>query len=113
MVVRMAPGHQRDVIVLAKVEHLPYTLKRPNDSSIGVWKAFLVDKSRIVIDDANSETGQCCGTHQRRDNMPPTKHRQHWCGQYRLQQKPQRAAILSAVVLDDTLFPEQHLLSAV
>src|SRR5215813_686953 len=44
--------------------------------------------------------------------MPPTKHRQHWCGQYRLQQKPQRAAILSAVVLDDTLLPEQHLLAA-
>src|SRR5262249_4314750 len=45
--------------------------------------------------------------------MPPTKHRQPWCGQYRLQQKPQCAVILSVVVLDDTLFPEQHLLAAV
>src|SRR5690242_19299959 len=44
--------------------------------------------------------------------MPRTKHRQSWCRQYRLQQKPQRAAILSMVVLDATPFPEQHLLSA-
>src|SRR5262249_38326910 len=112
MVVRMAPSHQHDIVVLAKVEHLPHALKRHHDSSVGVWKAFLVDKGRIVIDDAHSETGQCCGTHQRRDNMPPTKHRQHGCGQYRFQQKSQRAAIRSAVILDDTRLPKQHLLSA-
>jgi hypothetical protein len=33
--------------------------------------------------------------------------------QYAPQQQPQHAAILSLVVLDDTLFPKQYLLSAV
>src|SRR5215831_1643094 len=113
MVVRMAPGHQHDIVVLAKVEHLPHALKRHHDSSVGVWKAFLVDKGRIVIDDTHSETSQGCGTHQRRDNMPPTKHGQPGCGQDRLQQKSQRAAIRSVVILDDTLFPKQHFLPAV
>src|SRR5262245_45857350 len=44
--------------------------------------------------------------------MPAAKHPQGGCGQYRLQQEPQRATILDVVVLDNPLFAAQHLLSA-
>ena len=87
--------------------------KRHDQGRIGFWKAFLVDKGRIVIDDADAEPGQGRGTYQGRDNMPTPKHPQGWCGQYRLQQESERAAILGVVVLQDTLFPEQHVLAAV
>jgi hypothetical protein len=90
MVVPMPARHQYHIIILAEVERLPHVRKWHDQGRLGFWKAFLVDKGRIVIDDAHPEPDQGRSTYQGGDNMPTPTHPQGGCGQYGLQQEPQR-----------------------
>jgi hypothetical protein len=71
MVVPMPTRHQYHIIILAEVERLPHASKWHDQSCIGFWKAFLVDKGRIIIDDTHPEPDQGRGTTRGATICPP------------------------------------------